>query len=119
VQPVSALLASEEIKKVQTLFALLNYYQFSALRLSQISWSHRIALIDRVEGTEATEYYIKRTINEGWSVRVLRHKIEQKLYESQGTLPNNFDLTLPTDQSALVKNILKDPYIFDFFSFSF
>ncbi len=36
--------------------------------------------------------------------------------ESQGSLPNNFDNTLPEPQSELAKQTLKDHYIFDFLS---
>ena len=40
--------------------------------------------------------------------------IKSDLYGRQGSLVNNFDKTLGKTQSDLVRQTLKDPYIFDF-----
>lgn len=37
-----------------------------------------------------------------------------KLFERQGKASNNFTATLPTTQSKIAKEVLKDPYNFDF-----
>ena len=73
-------------------------------------------MINKVKNEKERFYYIQRSIHEGWSSRVLAHKIEQKLFQSQGKIPNNFDATLPAVQSELAKQTLKDHYIFDFLS---
>ena len=52
----------------------------------------------------------------GWSRNVLVHQIETKLYERQA-LPGkttNFEHTLPSAQSELARDTLKNPYVFDF-----
>ena len=116
VQPAAALLPDNINEKVQPLAALVDYASFTRLKISLISWTHHMVLLDKTDSMHEKYYYIDRVTKESWSRRVLAHKIEQRLYESQGTLPNNFDLTLPTDQSVMVKTILKDPYIFDFLS---
>lgn len=41
-------------------------------------------------------------------------QVEGNLYGRQGKASNNFELTLPKPQSDLAKEILKDPYNFDF-----
>lgn len=92
----------------------LDWSGFANTHLAKISWSHHIVLMDKTTSEEERNYYLQRTIAEGWSKRVLAHKIEQKLYESQGSLPNNFDDTLPEPQSELAKQTLKDNYLFDF-----
>ena len=88
--------------------------QFLNSDISKVGWTHHVTLIDKVSDNNARWYYMQRTIHEGWSYRVLVHKIAEGLYESQGSLPNNFDSTLPPAQSELAKSILKDPYIFGF-----
>jgi len=42
------------------------------------------------------------------------HHIELKLYEREGKALNNFADTLPSPQSDMAQQALKDPYIFDF-----
>ncbi len=42
------------------------------------------------------------------------HQIDTKLYERQGKAVTNFDRTLPSPQSDLAQQVLKDPFNFDF-----
>lgn len=44
------------------------------------------------------------------------HQIESGLYHRKGAAVTNFDTTLPQPQSDLAKELLKDPYKFDFLS---
>lgn len=44
------------------------------------------------------------------------HQIERALYQRHGKAIANFDRTLPAPQSELARQILKDPYCFDFLS---
>jgi len=41
---------------------------------------------------------------------VLVHQIESNLYERQGKTVTNFDQALPTPQSGLARELIKDPY---------
>jgi predicted nuclease of restriction endonuclease-like (RecB) superfamily len=45
---------------------------------------------------------------------VLVHQIESGLHHRQGMAQTNFTETLPPPQSDLARQILKDPYTFDF-----
>ena len=94
----------------------MHWIDFTNTPMAKVTWSHHIVLLDKTNSKEEYNYYLQRTISEGWSKRVLANKIEQKLFESQGNLPNNFDNTLPATQSELAKQTLKDHYIFDFLS---
>ena len=50
---------------------------------------------------------------------VIIHQIASKLYERQAILEDkttNFDETLPSPNNEQVKELLKNPYIFDFIS---
>ena len=85
--------------------------------LAKLSWNHNQILLDRIKDKEIRKWYAKETIENGWSVSVLIHQISLKLYERQALLDNkinNFDETLSTPNNEQVKELLKDPYIFDF-----
>ena len=80
----------------------------------QIPWFHNCVLLDKVKNPTEREWYIRQTIQHGWSRNVLVHQIEGGLYKRQGKSVTNFDKTLPAPQSELAHQVLKDPYIFDF-----
>jgi len=54
------------------------------------------------------------TIEHGWSRAILALHIESSLYRRQGKALTNFVRTLPSSQSDLAQQVLKDPYNFDF-----
>lgn len=88
--------------------------QFVQEVLGQITWYHNITLLDKVKDQKEREFYIQKTIENGWSRNVLVWQIESKLFERQGKAVTNFELTLPKPQSDLANQLLKDPYNFDF-----
>ena len=65
-------------------------------------------------GPEDRIWYVKATIQHGWSRNVLVHQIESGRLHRQGKAVANFDRTLPAPQSDLARDITKDPYNFDF-----
>lgn len=82
--------------------------------LAQLTWYHNISLIEKVEQTSTREWYAKAAIKNGWSRNVLVHQIESGLHLRSGKAISNFEHTLPAPQSELARQILKDPYNFDF-----
>ena len=82
--------------------------------ITQIPWGHNIVIITKCKNPQEALFYVKKTIENGWSRAVLTHQIESKLYERTGKSITNFDKTLPKSQSDLAKEMLKDPYCFDF-----
>lgn len=92
--------------------------QFVQQLAAQIPWFHNCILLDKVKQPDEREFYIRKTIEHGWSRNVLVHQIESDLYHRQGKAIANFDRTLPAPQSELALQILKDPYNFDFLSLS-
>ena len=87
--------------------------------LAQITWYHNIALMDKVKGKEASLWYAKESVKNGWSRNVLVHQIESGLYERQAIAQkiSNFESLLPAPQSELAVQTMKDPYVFDFIPF--
>jgi predicted nuclease of restriction endonuclease-like (RecB) superfamily len=116
VQTVSAQLGNSKANLiVQTLSA-----QLGNSSLFNISWSHHVLLMDKAGDTEERLWYIKQSIENGWSVRVLDYQISTSLYKRQHKKQKstNFHLTLPKEQSDLANQILKDPYNFEFLQIS-
>lgn len=86
--------------------------------LAQITWYHNIALLDKLKDLNEREWYARQTVENGWSRNVLALQIDSRLYERQGKALTNFEKTLPAPQSDLARNLLKDPYNFDFLGLS-
>lgn len=81
---------------------------------AQIPWFHNCVILDKLKDLVKREWYIRQTIQNGWSRNVLVHQIESGLLNRQGNAVTNLERTLPTPQSELVSETLKDPYNFDF-----
>lgn len=82
--------------------------------VGQIPWGHNRALLDRVKDPAEREWYVRATIEHGWSRAILNYQIDSGLFHRQGKGTTNFERTLPAPQSELAQQVLKDPYNFDF-----
>jgi predicted nuclease of restriction endonuclease-like (RecB) superfamily len=79
---------------------------------AQIPWGQNCLLLDRLKDATTRAFYIRKTVEHGWSRSVLIHQLDTNLHKRLGKAPSNFALTLPSPQSDLAREILKDPYIF-------
>ena len=93
--------------------------EFVQQAVAQIPWGHTIILLDKISDSTIRNWYIEKTIENGWSRNVLVHQIESGLYQRQVIADkiSNFENRLPTPQSELATQTMKDPYIFDFIPF--
>src|SRR5262245_29957740 len=82
--------------------------------LAQITWYHAITIVEKVKDPVAREWYVRKTIENGWSRNVLAMQIDSRLRDRQGRAVTNFERTLPKPQSDLAREMLKDPYQLDF-----
>ena len=80
----------------------------------RVPWFHHVQIFCHCATLDEALFYINKTIEEGWSRSWLEDQIAAKLFLSQGSAVTNFSQTLPLPQSQLAKEILKDPYHFDF-----
>lgn len=105
--------------KYMAKFASVYGEQFVQMVSAQIPWSHNVTIIEKVKEVEKREWYIQKTIENGWSHNVLVHQIESGLYERQKIAQkiSNFENILPAPQSELAMQTMKDPYVFDFIPF--
>lgn len=87
-------------------------------KLDLVPWGHHIKTMQKTNSIKEALFYINKTIENNWSRSVLEYQIETNLYGRQGKAITNFSLTLPTPQSDLANEIMKDPYNFDFLQLS-
>lgn len=88
--------------------------QFVQQLVAQIPWGHNVRILDKVKDAVTREFYIRKTIENGWSRNVLEMQIETGLHLRQGKAITNFELTMPKADSDLANQLLKSPYNFDF-----
>jgi predicted nuclease of restriction endonuclease-like (RecB) superfamily len=83
----------------------------------QLPWTHNLVLLERLKGPQERLWYARKTIENGWSYRMLMAQIKENLYKAQGQKElktTNFLVRLPSPQSQLAEETLKDPYKFHF-----
>ena len=100
-QPVAKLAAQDDLAKMQQLVA-------------QLPWGHNVIPLDKVKDLRARLWYVQQTITHGWSRSILALQIKSAACEQRGKAIHNFHATLPSPQSDLAAQVIKDPYIFDF-----
>lgn len=82
----------------------------------KVPWFHHVQIFSHCDSLDEALFYINKVVEEGWSRSWLEDRIAAKLFLSQGSAITNFSQALPLPQSQLAKEILKDPYHFDFLS---
>jgi predicted nuclease of restriction endonuclease-like (RecB) superfamily len=90
--------------------------QQAVAQLTAIPWGHNLAILSKCSSHDQALCYMQQTQAHGWSRMVLTHQIESGLWQREGQPLTNFAQTLPAPQSELARQMLKDPYVFDFLS---
>lgn len=80
----------------------------------QISWGHNILLMEKIKDLPERRWYMQQTIEQGWSRDALATMIKNKAYGRQGKAVSKFAASLSFPQSELARQLIKDPYLFDF-----
>ena len=80
----------------------------------QIPWGHIRYIIDKSNTPQEAFFYVKKTLENGWSRAMLLNMMDTRLYETQGKAINNFTVVMPAPESDYARQITKDPYNFDF-----
>jgi predicted nuclease of restriction endonuclease-like (RecB) superfamily len=71
-------------------------------------------LLQAVKDEATRAWYAGQTLAHGWSRNVLKMQIDTAAHLRQGAAITNFAQRLPSPQSDLASQVLKDPYVFDF-----
>lgn len=110
---------------VRNIFKMIKFYEYfsdfeKVLTLStKLSWSHFIELL-QIQNDLKRKFYITMCINENWSVRTLRERIDSALFERtaiskkpEQTIINELQL-LNEEHKMSTDLFFRDPYILDF-----
>ncbi|MBN4073221.1 DUF1016 family protein [Mariprofundus ferrooxydans] len=90
---------------------------------TELSWTHYRVLL-RVENSKARDLYLNESIEQSWSTRALERQISklyfERLLSSQDFIPVKAEAEQKVaeleveDQQLRPKDVLRDPYVFDF-----
>ena len=88
---------------------------FLSSPVARINWASHVIMLNSSLPLGVEYWYMKQSVEMGWSSNVLKMQIESNLYDRQikSNKVSNFTATLPAPQSDLANYLLKDPYIFD------
>lgn len=85
--------------------------------VAQLPWGHISVLIHKVKDDAIRTWYAKKAIEQGWSRVMLERAFKDLLFERQAVSSvkaSNYLTCLPSPQSMLAQELLKQPYNFDF-----
>ena len=111
--------SARNLKYMAKFAAIYPDFEFVQQVVAQIPWGHNVVLMDKISDDAVRKWYIKQSIEHGWSRNILVHQIESGLYERQVIADkiSNFENRLASPQSELAVQTMKDPYVFDFIPF--
>ena len=111
-----------QIEDVGKALAIITQHSISQIEncficspVSKTNWASHMVLMDSKLPLGVRYWYMKQSVEFGWSSTILKMQIESDLFRRQieKRKVNNFTATLPKPQSDLANYLLKDPYIFD------
>ena len=79
-----------------------------------LSFTHHMLLMNKCKDITERIYYMRQAVTHHWTVILLQHHIESRLYYKKGKLPNNFQKVLPKTIAAHALDAFKDEYLLDF-----
>ena len=81
--------------------------------LMKIPWGHHIVIIGKSKGDRNKAlFYVRKTVENGWSRTDLQVAIGDRLYEKTGKALTNFSGTLSAPDGYLAKELIKNEYAF-------
>ena len=92
-------------------------YDFVQRAVAQIPWGQNCTILDKVKDSKRRQWYVLKTIENGWSRPVLAAQIDTDLPGRQAVPAGettNFSVALSSPQSELALETIKDPYVLDF-----
>ena len=114
--PESSGFSVRNLQYMRKFAELFDDFENLQVPLADLTWYHIQRLMNKVSDKTTFLWYARKTVENGWSSNVLMLQIEKKLYERQASenKVSNFEYTLPSPQSELARDTMKNQYIFDF-----
>lgn len=81
---------------------------------ASLPWGHHREIISKVKDIDTALFYVRQAVEGGWGRNTLVAHIGEDLHKHTGGAVTNFGQTLPSLQSDMAQEVLKDPYHFDF-----
>ena len=83
--------------------------------LFSIPWGHHRYIIDKCsDDPDKALFYVRQTLENGWSRDILLNMLSTSLYERSGKAQTNFKKVLLDADSDLAQELTRDPYDFSF-----
>lgn len=96
----------------------LEYRDSSILQqlVGELPWGQNLLIMQKVKTDKERAYYLKATIEMGWSRNVLLNQIKANAYERHAlkTKQHNFERALPVHLVEQADKAMKDVYMLDF-----
>ncbi len=96
----------------------LEYKDDSILQqlVGELPWGHNILIFSRIKNKKEREYYLKASVEMGWSRNVLLNQIKAGVYHYQKSMPkqHNFSKALPVHLTEQADESIKSVYNLDF-----
>lgn len=80
----------------------------------KIGFTHHITLINKCKDINERVFYFQKIIENQWSVTILEHHINSRLYQLKGKMINNFSRTLPEKLHKYATDAFKSEYLLDY-----
>ncbi len=109
----------------RNIYTMVQFYEYFPNKTivptlsAQLSWSH-IREVLKVENNLKREFYLRMSVNENWSIRQLRDRMNSMLFE-RTAISKKPQETISLDLQKLQKNkemsvnlAIRDPYFLDF-----
>lgn len=88
---------------------------FNMEEFLELSFSHHVEILNKVEDLETRVKYINLTLAHHWPKEKLREELKNKTAEHLGKMPSNFPRTIQNSQEMIkALNMFKDEYLLDF-----
>jgi predicted nuclease of restriction endonuclease-like (RecB) superfamily len=83
--------------------------------VAEIPWGQNVVILDKIKDTNARQYYLEMTRQQGWTRSTLIMQIQSQAHERHLLSPkqHNFTQALPQHLAEQANNTMKDVYMFD------
>ncbi|MFN0037315.1 MAG: YhcG family protein [Saprospiraceae bacterium] len=79
-----------------------------------LGFTQHILVLNRCKDPKERLFYMENAVANQWTVELLDHQIDARLFQKQGALPNNFAATLPENLRDKALLAFKDEFLLDF-----
>lgn len=84
--------------------------------LAFIPWRHHVEIISKCRDIDASLFYMRNVIQNGWSRQTLLNCLHTDIYQNRGKAITNFDGILKPAHAELANEIIKENYELSFVS---